>query len=223
MERSRFLARIERRLSLPETPNLAHPLPEMPDPLPSAVYVEPAGDPAADFAASAGALGANIRVAGTSEQLRAVVDEIMHVEQVSSVVLSKDPEVSLVRGLIDDLGVLDFGRGRKIAGARLGITGSSGGIARTGTIVVESSRAGGRGASLLPPVHLALLRTDRIVDSPAAWWRSMGDRYPAGPPSQIVFITGPSRSADIELTLTVGVHGPERLWICLLEADLLPD
>lgn len=221
MERARFLARIGRRLSLPDEPNLAHPMPEMPDPLPVAVYREPGGDLLSVFTEAAETLGAEVRTAGSSEGLREVLDEIVHQEKVSSVVLSEDPEVSLVEDLIDDLGVLEFGRGRKIAAAQLGVTGTTGGIARTGTVVVESQRAGGRGASLVPPVHLALLRTDRIVDSPAAWWRAMADRYPAGPPSQIVFISGPSKSADIEQTLTVGVHGPGRLWICLLEGDLL--
>lgn len=221
MERSRFLARIGRRLSIPETPNLAHPMPEMPEPLPAAVYRDAGREPTVVFTSAAENLGAQVRTAVGEKDLRDVLDEVMHREKVSSVVLSSDPEVSLVSDLVGDLGVLAFGRGRKIAGAQLGITGTTGGIARTGTVVVESERAGGRGASLVPPVHLALLRADRIVDSPAAWWRTMTDRYPAGPPSQIVFISGPSKSADIEQTLTVGVHGPGSLWICLLEGELL--
>jgi L-lactate dehydrogenase complex protein LldG len=221
MERSRFLARIGRRLSLPDTPNLAHPMPEMPSPLPAAVYRDEGREPSAVLTSAAEDLGAQVRTAADKGALRTILDEVVHREEVSSVVLSTDPEVSLVSDLVGDLGVLEFGRGRKIAGAQLGITGTTGGIARTGTIVVESDRAGGRGASLVPSVHLALLRTDRIVDSPAAWWRTMTDRYPMGLPSQIVFISGPSKSADIEQTLTMGVHGPGSLWICLLEGDLL--
>lgn len=222
MERSRFLARIGRRLSLPDTPNLAHPMPELPNPLPVAVYRDEGGEPAAVFTSAAEELGTHVRTAIDEGALRGILDEVVHREKVSSVVLSADPEVALVTDLVGELGVLEFGRGRKIAGARLGITGTTGGIARTGTIVVESDRAGGRGASLVPPVHLALLRTDRIVDSPAAWWRTMTDRYPMGLPSQIVFISGPSKSSDIERTLTTGVHGPGSLWVCLLEGDLLP-
>lgn len=221
MERSRFLARIERRLTLPETPNLAHPLPEMPHPIPVAQYREPASDLVTMFRAAAEHVGAEVRQASQPRGVGSVIEEIIREEQVSSVVLSEDPETTLAEGSVTGLGILPFDRGRKIAGSQLGITGTSGGIARTGTVVVESRRAGGRGASLVPPVHLALLRTDRIVETPSAWWRSMHDRYPSGPPSQIVFITGPSRSGDIEQTLTIGVHGPTRLWICLLEGELL--
>lgn len=221
MERSRFLARIERRLTLPETPNLAHPLPEMPQPLPTAEYREPASDLITMFTAAAEKVGTEVRRAARTRDLNEVIEEVLNEEHVSSVVLSADPETALAERSVAGLGILPFGRGRKIAGVQLGITGTSGGIARTGTVVVESRRAGGRGASLVPPVHLALLRTDRIVETPSAWWRSMRDRYPAGPPSQIVFITGPSRSGDIEQTLTIGVHGPTRLWICLLDPELL--
>ena len=84
-------------------------------------------------------------------------------------------------------------------------------------MVVSSARAGGRSASLLPPVHLALLPASRVLASASELWRRMGEHFPDGPPSQLVFISGPSRSADIEFTLTVGVHGPKRVWLGLLE------
>jgi L-lactate dehydrogenase complex protein LldG len=48
-------------------------------------------------------------------------------------------------------------------------------------------------------------------------WRSMPERFPNGMPSQVVVITGPSKTSDIEKVLTTGVHGPRRLWICLLD------
>jgi L-lactate dehydrogenase complex protein LldG len=77
-------------------------------------------------------------------------------------------------------------------------------------------RAGSRTASLLPPVHLALVRRDAIVATPGDLLRHLPERLPDGLPSNLVLITGPSRSADIELQLTVGVHGPRELVIGLL-------
>jgi L-lactate dehydrogenase complex protein LldG len=103
------------------------------------------------------------------------------------------------------------------AAADLGITGAVYGLAATGSVVVAADRAGGRSVSLLPPVHLAVVEASRVVDSASEVWRRLPERFPDGLPSQLVFISGPSRSADIEFTLTVGVHGPKRVWLALLD------
>lgn len=97
--------------------------------------------------------------------------------------------------------------------ADLGVTGAVCGIALTGTIVVDSSRAGGRLASLLPPLHLALLPIDAMVADAGEVLRALPARRL---PSNLVFVTGPSKSADTELVLTVGVHGPRKVVVALL-------
>ena len=87
-------------------------------------------------------------------------------------------------------------------------------VALTGSIVVDAGRAGGRTVSLLPPLHVAFVRADAIVATPGDLWRALED----GPmPSNLVQITGPSRSADIELVITLGVHGPQALWVGVLD------
>ena len=86
-------------------------------------------------------------------------------------------------------------------------------IAETGTLVLCSTSERHRLVSLVPPVHLALVREgDLVPDLDAA----MEHLSSAGPPPLVSFITGPSRTADIELTLVVGVHGPEELHVILL-------
>lgn len=71
--------------------------------------------------------------------------------------------------------------------------------------------------SLLPKVHFAVLPADRIV-------ATLGDALAAArgaggaPPRALTLITGPSRTADIELTLVVGVHGPKELHVLLVDA-----
>jgi len=80
-------------------------------------------------------------------------------------------------------------------------------IAETGTIVCLSSNAKALQAGLLPWHHVAIVLRERIFTDLDEFFASMG-----GPlPTNITFITGPSRTGDVELTLNVGVHGPGRL------------
>jgi L-lactate dehydrogenase complex protein LldG len=104
----------------------------------------------------------------------------------------------------------------QVAAADLGVTGAAFGIAATGSVIVDAGRAGGRCVSLLPTVHLCLLPVSRLLPTMADLLRHLGDRMPGGLPSNLVSITGPSRSADIELHMTLGVHGPRSLWVGLL-------
>ncbi len=98
--------------------------------------------------------------------------------------------------------------------ARVGVTGTLAGLADTGTLVLSSGPERPRLASLLAPVHIALLSTYSLYPTMADFF----SEHPAAvrESSNLVFITGPSRSADIELTLTIGVHGPCELHILLL-------
>lgn len=97
--------------------------------------------------------------------------------------------------------------------ADAGITAIDGGVAETGTLVVRSRSGQGRAVSLLPPLHVGILRRGDIVFELG----ELFDRIAADPPSALTLITGPSRTGDIELVLTVGVHGPGEL--CLLVVD----
>ncbi len=96
------------------------------------------------------------------------------------------------------------------AAASVGVTGVRYALADTGTLVVTSDA--GRLASLLPRVHVALVALDQLRPSLAEALAEVGEL-----PSAWVQITGPSRSADIEGTLTVGVHGPAALHVILIE------
>jgi len=86
-------------------------------------------------------------------------------------------------------------------------------IAQTGTVLVTNRSAGGRALSVLPPHHLVLARRDQLVaDLPAAF-ALLQQRYATNYPSMISFITGPSRTGDIERILVLGAHGPKKLTI----------
>lgn len=99
--------------------------------------------------------------------------------------------------------------------AGAGITGAQAALADTGMLALVSSPARPRLASLLPPLHIALVKTSQMVASMAEFFAAQPDVTRDA--SNVVFITGPSRTADIELTLQRGVHGPKFLHVVLLE------
>jgi L-lactate dehydrogenase complex protein LldG len=89
---------------------------------------------------------------------------------------------------------------------------ASGAIAETGTVICSSAAGKTLQASLLPSHHIALVASDTIfVDLDAFFAAQVSP-----PPTNITFITGPSRTADIELSLVVGVHGPEKLDVIVI-------
>ena len=86
-------------------------------------------------------------------------------------------------------------------------------IAQTGGVVVTSRSTGGRALSVLPPHHVVIARREQLVaDLPAAF-ALLQQRYAPDFPSMISFITGPSRTGDIERILVLGAHGPKKLTI----------
>lgn len=96
----------------------------------------------------------------------------------------------------------------------VGLTGAQGGLADTGTLALISGPGRGRLASLLPPVHIALLPAQKLYPSLPAFLAAYPTAAMEG--SNLVFITGPSRTADIELTLSMGVHGPKEIHVIII-------
>ena len=100
---------------------------------------------------------------------------------------------------------------KDIFGFDVGISNAQAGIAETGTLVLDSAYERHRLVSLVPPVHIAIVNASSIVETLAealALLRKDREISPA-----VTFITGPSRTADIELTLAIGVHGPQQLYV----------
>jgi len=86
-------------------------------------------------------------------------------------------------------------------------------VAQTGSVLVTNRSAGGRALSVLPPHHVVLARKEQLVaDLPAAF-ELLRKKYGDDFPSMISFITGPSRTGDIERILVLGAHGPKKLTI----------
>ena len=104
--------------------------------------------------------------------------------------------------------------------AELGLSGVDYVIAETGTLVLMSRTGQMRGVSLLPPVHVAVARTSQVIAT-LADYLLLAQAAGADPQqyltSCVSFVTGPSRTGDIELKLTVGVHGPGELHLLVLD------
>ena len=96
-------------------------------------------------------------------------------------------------------------------GADIGLTGCEHAIAETGTLAMTSGPGRPRTASLLPLTHVAIIRKADILLGMGQCFRKFQAAQREGGLPYVVFITGPSRTADIELSLTLGVHGPGRL------------
>lgn len=91
-------------------------------------------------------------------------------------------------------------------------------IARTGSIVMSSAQESGRSASVYAPVHICIAYADQLVYDIQESLQLLKEKYKGNIPSLITFATGPSRTADIEKTLVVGVHGPKEVFLFLIDS-----
>jgi L-lactate dehydrogenase complex protein LldG len=89
-------------------------------------------------------------------------------------------------------------------------------VAQTGSLLVSGPSAGGRALSVLPPHHVVVARSEQMVPDLATALQRARARYAPAWPSFLSFITGPSRTGDIERILVLGAHGPKRLTVFLI-------
>src|SRR5687767_5399892 len=104
-----------------------------------------------------------------------------------------------------------------IADCDAAITGCELLVARTGSIVLSAAQPGGRTTSVYAPIHICIAYTHQLVYDLKDALVQVKDKYGKSLPSLITFATGPSRTADIEKTLVVGVHGPKEVYLFLVE------
>ena len=103
---------------------------------------------------------------------------------------------------------------RHLPDAPVGVTSASLAVASTGTVAVVSAPGAPRAISLLPPVHVCVLRTGDVL---AEFADAIGRVATAGLPSALTWVGGPSRTADLEMHQTLGVHGPKVVELVLVD------
>jgi L-lactate dehydrogenase complex protein LldG len=90
-------------------------------------------------------------------------------------------------------------------------------VARTGSIVMSAAQESGRTVSVYTPVHICIAYTSQLVYDVKDALLKAREKYAGNLPSLITFATGPSRTADIEKTLVVGIHGPKEVYVFLVD------
>jgi L-lactate dehydrogenase complex protein LldG len=218
-DRDRFLHIARSRLGQGVPVNQVHPPPlpaEPGDSVPEPTYgnLDP-DDLLATFVTAVEEAGGTCHVV-TGEIPDILLDSLVAELNAWDVVVSAEPEAAALGERLARRGVeVKPASAEAAANAGLGVTSAVAGIAATGSVVLDSRRAGGRLASLLPPVHLCLLPVERIVATPADILRGLDDD-PADMPPALVIETGPSRTGDIEQLLTLGAHGPTSLHVVVI-------
>ena len=131
------------------------------------------------------------------------------------IALSDSPEVKRLVGLVNiELDeVAEMPSASDVFRFDIGVSTAQAGIAETGTLLLDSSRERHRLVSLVPPVHIAILDASQIVATLGQALSLMQQEAQVSP--IVTLVTGPSRTADIELTLAIGVHGPQELYVVI--------
>lgn len=169
------------------------------------------------FSSAANSVGAEVH------QMQDLDDVVDYLQARAGDKLLLSPCSSLMRtGLAEKLkaaqvGVIDDRFREHGASASAGLTGANFALSETGTVVLESTDEAVRIATTLPEKHFVILDPVKILESADAAVPLIKKFHDQMPKAYLAYITGPSRTADIERVLTIGVHGPAELHILLLE------
>ena len=160
------------------------------------------------------AVGGKCRVVNSPAEAWEAVREIIEVEKPGRVAVSDSFLLETIKDkLPGEIEILELASKEELFGCDIGITGAQWGIAETGTLVLESNEERNRLASLVPPVHIAIVEAKNIRQKMSEILTLVSGRDFS---RAVTFITGPSRTSDIELTLAIGVHGPRELHVIIV-------
>ena len=198
-------AGLEERLSRPQ-PNL----------IPARGQLAPAGcvELFATMASEAAATVA--RLPSVAAAPAAVADYLRRENLPPRIRLAPDPALEQLPW--GDWPLLSVSSGRAFGVEPVSCTGAFAGIAETGTLMLVSGPASPTTLNFLPDTHIVLLHAEKVVGAYEDGWALLRRATGGAMPRTVNFITGPSRSADIEQTLQLGAHGPRRLHILLIDA-----
>jgi len=223
--REQLLARV--RSALGRRPG--DPVAAAPEVDPDLVHVAGTeGDLAAVFAERAEAVGMTVHRYGDAAEAAAGAEALLRERGarrlVASVRGSAGDEAGAAGVVLEHLLAAGFERVAEGGGtleaqyeADAGLTDVAAAIAESGSLALASDAAHGRGASLVPPVHLAVVEAGQVVGDMLAFWDRYAGAAPAALPSSVSLVTGPSKTADIEGELITGVHGPGEVHILIVE------
>jgi len=154
------------------------------------------------------------RVASADQVPQALADYLKSQNLPAEIRMAPDPQLDAIPW--SDTPLLKIARGKPNPSDEVGVTGVFAGIAETGTLMLLSGPQSPSTLNFLPETHVAIVRADQVLGSYEDGWAALRQSN-RGMPRTVNFITGPSRSGDIEQTLQLGAHGPRRLHIVLID------
>lgn len=171
------------------------------------------------FTENSKSLKTEIKLASDVHVARMILDEMRKTEDWESIACAPTP---LVKEATSEFTASRFflEKGynwKNLERANVGITECEFLVAQTGSIMVTSVNSGGRALSVLPPHHVVIARKSQLVPDLRVAYELLQKKYKEHLPSFIGFITGPSRTGDIERILVLGAHGPKKLSLLLLD------
>jgi L-lactate dehydrogenase complex protein LldG len=168
------------------------------------------------FCAALEAVNGHYVVVRDEFEAAAAVQEIIEQKNLRRVAVSDSSLAQQVmRGVEHDAERLEGASPADLFTCDAGITSAQWAIAETGTLVLESKKERHRLASLVPPLHIAIIEAGQIRQTMAEVLKSIKQENSLS--RTVTFITGPSRTSDIELTLAIGVHGPAELHVVVID------
>ena len=162
-----------------------------------------------------GVQATTVRIASMDRAAAAVVAYLKAENLPARLVMAPDPDLDDAPW--DDQPMLEIRRGLPKISDEVGVTSALGAVAETGTLVAVSGPDHPSTLNFVPETHIVILPASRIKKSYEDIWDEIRARGPL--PRTVNFITGPSRSGDIEQTLQLGAHGPRRLHIIVVDGD----
>lgn len=225
MKREEFLARVRESAAAGRAyrVHVRHDIPR------EAGYVGAGPDPAARFAAEVDAVGGFSQLVDDETAAQAALAELLDRYAPRSALCWQHPLLDRLgvpallqsRGITshthESLAPLDHAAARSLMyAADIGITSATLAIAETGSLLMASTKGRERSASLLPPVHVAIVERTQIVPDLFDAFAQLEADGVENLASNITLITGPSKTGDLELKLTTGVHGPGKWHVVVL-------
>lgn len=163
----------------------------------------------ADFKAELEAVAGQCVICNSPEELYNALATLVQERQIPFV-YTADPDLAAA---MKAAGIPVEQQAAKLMEAQASVTGCEALVARTGSVLVSSRPEIGRQIYAFSPVHIVIAHEDQLVDFPETALEHLQNNYNTQLPAAVSFVTGPSRTADIEKTLVLGAHGPKELII----------
>lgn len=160
------------------------------------------------------AIGANCKIVLNLSDVKREIENIITAKEAKNIAISDSPIIIHLAERIN-ADFIQNASAQELFNCEIGITSAQFGIAETGTLVIESDKEFNRLTSLIPPIHICVLEATKLRNN-------LGDvlvELEKNLSKSITFITGQSRTSDIELTLALGVHGPKELFVFIVENE----